>query len=192
MIKIGVLALQGAVREHIQMIKNCGATPIEIKRIKQLDEIDGLIIPGGESTTISKLMVEYGFLDKVREFANMGKLVYGTCAGLILMSKRVIDEDIRTLNIMDIEVRRNAFGRQINSMEVGLKIPKLGKKEFPAIFIRAPIIENIGEHVEILAKVDEKIVMVQNKNQLVSSFHPELSDDNRIHNYFLKLVDKSL
>lgn len=192
MIKIGVLALQGAVREHIQMIKNCGATPIEIKRIKQLDEIDGLIIPGGESTTISKLMVEYGFLDKVREFANMGKLVYGTCAGLILMSKRVIDEDIRTLNIMDIEVRRNAFGRQINSMEVGLKIPKLGKKEFPAIFIRAPIIENIGEHVEILAKVDEKIVMVQNKNQLVSSFHPELSDDNRIHNYFLNLVDKSL
>jgi 5'-phosphate synthase pdxT subunit len=191
LIKIGVLALQGAVREHIQMLKNCGATPIEIKRINEFDDIDGLIIPGGESTTISKLVVEYGFFDKIREFANLGKPVYGTCAGLILMSKRVIGEDIRTLSIMDIEVRRNALGRQIDSMEVGLKIPKLGEKEFPAIFIRAPIIENIGEQVEILAKVDGKTVMVQKKNLLVSSFHPELSDDNRIHNYFLNLVDKN-
>lgn len=192
MIKIGVLALQGAVREHIQMLKNCGAIPIEIKRIKQVDDIDGLIIPGGESTTIGKLIVDYGFFDKIKEFANLGKPVYGTCAGLILMSKRVIGESIKTLNIMDIEVRRNAFGRQIDSMEVGLKIPKLGEKEYPAIFIRAPIIENIGEQVETLAKVDGKIVMVQKKNLLVSSFHPELSDDNRIHNYFLNLVDKSL
>ena len=135
-------------------------------------------------------MSEYGFFAKIRKFATMGKPIYGTCAGLILMSKKVIDGNIETISVMDMEVKRNAFGRQIDSMEVDIKIPKISDKEFPAIFIRAPIIENIGKQIEILAEVDNYIVMAQQKNLLVSAFHPELSNDNRIHQYFLNLLDK--
>lgn len=190
MVKIGVLALQGAVSEHIEILKNCGVKAVQVKKADKIDDLDGLIIPGGESTTISRLMSEYGFFAKIRKFATMGKPIYGTCAGLILMSKKVIDGNIETISVMDMEVRRNAFGRQIDSMEVDIKIPKISDKEFPAIFIRAPIIENIGKQIEILAEVDNYIVMAQQKNLLVSAFHPELSNDNRIHQYFLNLLDK--
>ena len=188
--KIGVLALQGAVSEHIEILERCGVTPIEIKKTVQIADIDGLIIPGGESSTIGNLMNEYSFFEKIREFAYKGKPIYGTCAGLILMSKNIIGENRKTISIMDIEVRRNAFGRQIDSMEVDIEIPKLGNKEFPAVFIRAPIIEKVGKQVEILAEIDDRIVMAQQENLLVSAFHPELSNDDRIHRYFLNLVNK--
>ncbi len=188
--KIGVLALQGAVSEHIEILERCGVTPIEIKKTVQIADIDGLIIPGGESSTIGNLMNEYSFFEKIREFAYKGKPIYGTCAGLILMSKNIIGENRKTISIMDIEVRRNAFGRQIDSMEIDIEIPKLGNKKFPAVFIRAPIIEKVGKQVEILAEIDDRIVMAQQENLLVSAFHPELSNDDRIHRYFLNLVNK--
>jgi len=188
--KIGVLALQGAVSEHTEILERCGVIPIEIKKPGQIDDIDGLIIPGGESSTIGNLMNEYSFFEKIREFASKGKPIYGTCAGLILMSKNIIGENKKTISIIDIEVRRNAFGRQIDSMEIDIEIPKLGNKKFPAVFIRAPIIEKIGKQVEILAEIDDRIVMAQQKNLLVSAFHPELSNDDRVHRYFLNLVNK--
>ena len=190
MINIGVIDLQGAVSEHTKILERCGVIPVKIKKTVQIDDIDGLIIPGGESSTIGQLMKEYGFFEKIREFASSAKPIYGTCAGLILMSKNVIGEKRKMLSIMDIEVRRNAFGRQIDSMEIDIKIPKLGNKEFPAVFIRAPIIEKIGKQVEILAEIDDRIVMAQQENLLVSAFHPELSNDDRIHQYFLNLVNK--
>jgi len=190
LINIGVIDLQGAVSEHTKILERCGVIPVKIKKTVQIDDIDGLIIPGGESSTIGQLMKEYGFFEKIREFASSAKPIYGTCAGLILMSKNVIGEKRKMLSIMDIEVRRNAFGRQIDSMEIDIKIPKLGNKEFPAVFIRAPIIEKIGKQVEILAEIDDRIVMAQQENLLVSAFHPELSNDDRIHQYFLNLVNK--
>jgi len=188
-IKIGVLALQGAVREHIRHIEALGATGVAVKRPRELDDIAGLIIPGGESTAIGKLMVEYDFIDAVRAFGEAGKPIYGTCAGMILLAKRIAEGGQPLLGLMDIEARRNAFGRQRESFEADLDIAGIGS--FRAVFIRAPRIEAIGEGVQTLAEFDNIKVMARQNQYLVSAFHPELTGDVRIHKYFLDMIEES-
>ncbi len=188
---IGVLSLQGAVREHIHMIESCGTRGTPIKRPDELFCIDALIIPGGESTTIGKLMLKYGFMDTIRQLCEEGMPVYGTCAGLILLAKKIKDGDRTWLGLMDVEVRRNAFGRQRESFETNLDIPDIGKDPFAGVFIRAPWVESIGKDVRVMSKFEDKIVMACQGRILVTAFHPELTGDNRIHNYFIEMIKKS-
>jgi 5'-phosphate synthase pdxT subunit len=188
--KIGVLALQGAFREHIEALRKLGAEAVEVRLPEQLEGLDGLIIPGGESTTIGKLAVKYGLQEAIRHYAQAGKPVYGTCAGMILLS-RDVGRDQPLLGVMDVKVERNAFGRQLDSFETDLDIPALGDKPFPAVFIRAPKIESVGDGVKVLAKLpDNTPVAAQQGNMLVTAFHPELTDDLRFHTYFLEQVTK--
>ncbi len=189
---VGVLALQGAFREHALILKKQGVTAVEIKLPSQLAEIDALIIPGGESTTIAKLMVEYGFPERIKEFAASGKPLFGTCAGLIVLAGKVNGRKQPLLNLIDMDVKRNAYGRQIESREVDLSIDFLGKKPFRAVFIRAPQIKAIGPDVEPLARYRGRIVMARSRNILVATFHPELTGDARIHQYFLSMKSGSL
>lgn len=187
--KIGILALQGDFIEHSDIIDKLGAFPIPVRQPEQLDGLDGLIIPGGESTTILKLMHHYSLFQPIKEFAHSGLPVMGTCAGMVLLAKKVINPDMNTLSLMDIDVRRNAFGRQVDSFEAGVSISLLGDKPFPAVFIRAPLIENTGPDIGIIGMLpDSKIVAVRQSNILALSFHPELSNDTRIHRYFLEIV----
>lgn len=186
---IGILALQGAVREHAAALGQAGATPVVVKQTSELACLDGLIIPGGESTTIGKLMVKYGFIDAIKDFAAQGRPIYGTCAGLILVAKRVSEGTQPWLELMDIEARRNAFGRQQESFEAGVEIATFDKP-FTGVFIRAPWIEKAGPGVTVLAEYDGKIVMAEEKNVLVTAFHPELTDDTRVHEYFINMVTK--
>jgi 5'-phosphate synthase pdxT subunit len=185
---IGVLALQGAFREHIKMLKACGVPGVEVRLPEQLEGVDGLIIPGGESTTISKLMVEYEFPEKIKAVAAAGKPIFGTCAGLIVLAGRVEGERQHLLNLIDIDVKRNAYGRQIDSREVDVEGSFLEGKPFHAVFIRAPIIEKLGRTVKALAHYKDRVVIARQKNILVSTFHPELTRDERIHRYFLGMV----
>ena len=200
-ITIGVLALQGAVREHIYMIESSNANGIAIKKPEELSQIDGLIIPGGESTTIGKLLVKYDFIEPIKELFRKGIPVYGTCAGLILIAKRLVSRPLAAvetgglgeaklplLGFMDIEVRRNAFGRQRESFEADLDIPELGAPPFRGVFIRAPWIESVGPDVRVMAKFEENIVMARAGKLVVTAFHPELTDDYRIHKYFIEMV----
>lgn len=192
---IGILALQGAVREHARAVRNCGALVKEIRQPRDISEIDGLIIPGGESTTIGKLAAEYELIEPLKALAAKGVPVFGTCAGLILLAKRVVEGDQPLLRLMDIVARRNAFGRQTDSFETEITIPILGAPSFHAVFIRAPWIESVGLNVRVLAKLDinngqAKIVLAEEDNLLVSAFHPELTDDRRLHRYFLEKVRK--
>ncbi|HET6313194.1 MAG TPA: pyridoxal 5'-phosphate synthase glutaminase subunit PdxT [Chloroflexia bacterium] len=190
--KIGVLALQGAFREHIETLRKLGAEAVEVRLPGQLEGLDGLIIPGGESTAIGKLAVKYGLQEAIQRFATSGKPVYGTCAGMILISKDV-GRDQPLLGLMDVQVARNAFGRQIDSFETDLPMPCLGDAPFPAIFIRAPKIAGVGEGVEVLASLPDGTPVAAREGQmLVTSFHPELSDDLRLHRYFLDMVVASL
>ncbi len=184
---IGILALQGAVREHAASLTRAGAKPVAVKRTEQLEVLDGLIIPGGESTTIGKLMVKYGFIEAVKDFAKQGKPVYGTCAGLIIVAKRISEGTPSWLELMDVEARRNAFGRQQESFETSLDIVGFDKP-FTGVFIRAPWIEEAGPAVKVLAEYDGRIVMAEEKNILVTAFHPELTDDTRVHKYFIDMV----
>ncbi len=183
---IGVLALQGAVREHIQMIERCKARGISIKRPHELSLIDALIIPGGESTTIDKLMEKYNFVETIRKLNADGLPVYGTCAGLILLAKKITEGTQPLLKLMDIEVKRNAFGRQRESFEADLDISELGSRSYKGVFIRAPWIESVGQGVTVMAKFDGKIIMARQDKLLVSAFHPELTGDCRIHEYFIE------
>lgn len=181
---IGVLALQGAVREHIRLLEQAGAIAVAVKKPQDLEELDGLVIPGGESTTISKLMEQYALTQPILEMHQSGKPLFGTCAGLILLGKD-------HLNVMDIKVARNAFGRQKDSFEASLKIEGVGEG-FEAVFIRAPLIEQVGEAVHVLAKLDgEQIVAVRQGTMLGAAFHPELTDDLRFHAYFVQMVEDS-
>lgn len=184
---IGVLALQGAFREHIVSLEALGVDAIAVRRPEQLDECDGLIIPGGESTAIAKLMDAYGFYGIVIRRHEMGMAVWGTCAGAILMAREVIDPvpGQRSLGLMDIAVRRNAYGRQIDSFEVDLDFDDLEGGGFRGVFIRAPWIESVGERVEVLAEHDEHIVAARQGDLLATAFHPELTGDPRIHRYFV-------
>lgn len=186
--KIGVLALQGAFREHIEALRRLGAEAVEVRLPEQLEGLDGLIIPGGESTAIGKLAVKYGLQEAIRRYAEEGKPVYGTCAGMILLS-RDVGRDQPLLGTMDVKVERNAFGRQLDSFETDLDIPVLGEEPYPAVFIRAPRIEGVGDGVDVLASLpDGTPVAARQQNMIVTAFHPELTDDLRFHKYFLEIV----
>lgn len=190
--KIGVLALQGDFAEHISMLKRIGVETAEVRLPKHLEGLDGLIIPGGESTTIGKLAVAYALMQPLQEFGK-SHAVWGTCAGAIFLSKD-IGRDQPLLGLMDIKVRRNAFGRQVDSFETDLEIEALLKAtgtEHPyhAVFIRAPIIESVGEKVKTLSALEDgRIVAAQQGHLLATSFHPELTNDTRFHEYFISLA----
>ena len=182
---MGVLSLQGAVEEHLRMIKRCGFEGVKVKTVGDLEKVDRLIIPGGESTTIGKLAKIYGLDQEISKRGREGMPIFGTCAGMILLANKVVDNEQIRFKLIDIEVERNAFGRQVDSFEADLKIENLNGKLFRAVFIRAPYIRKIGSNVKVLAKFKGKIIMARQKNILVSSFHPELTDDLRVHKYFL-------
>lgn len=185
--KIGVLALQGAVREHLRMLERAGAEATAVKRPEQLAGLDGLVIPGGESTTISKLMHQYGLFEPIKEMAASGKPLFGTCAGLILLAQRIEGAESAHLALMDITVRRNAFGRQRESFEADLPVAGVAD-DFRAVFIRAPYITEAGPGVDVLSRIDDKIVAVRQGHLLASAFHPELTDDVRMHAFFAEMV----
>jgi pyridoxal 5'-phosphate synthase pdxT subunit len=194
--KIGVLALQGAFIEHETMLRRLSVDVVEVRLPQDLDGVSGVIIPGGESTTIGKLAVQYHLMEPLRELARSGKPLWGTCAGMIFMAKAVEYEgrDQPLLGLMDVKVQRNAFGRQVDSFEADLNIKGVdGDKPFHAIFIRAPLIESVGAGVDVLARVEkdnaEVIVAARQSNLLATSFHPELSHDDRFHRYFVKMAE---
>lgn len=194
-LKIGVLALQGAFIEHIQILKDLGIDAVEVRLPGDLEGLDGLIIPGGESTTIGKLAEIYGLMEPLRAFA-AEKAVWGTCAGMIFMAKE-IGQDQPLLAIMDIVVERNAFGRQVDSFEVDLDVQALanganGQLPFPAVFIRAPRLVAANGKAKVISSLDDgTAVAAQEGHWLVTAFHPELSGDDRFHRYFLKLVEQN-
>jgi len=190
---IGVLALQGAVREHLQMLERTGARGIALKYPAELHLCSGLIIPGGESTTIGKLMVACGFLEEVRELVRRGMPVYGTCAGLIMLAGRLVEGDQPLLGLMDITVRRNAYGRQVDSFEADILLKGIeeSSRPFRAVFIRAPWIEETGPEVEVLGEHGGRSVIARQDGMLVSAFHPELTGDDRVHRYFLRMVEEA-
>ncbi len=190
MTKIGVLGLQGAVREHIQSIEASGAEGVVIKRKEQLDDIDGLILPGGESTTMRRLIDKYDFFDELVKFGEQGKPIFGTCAGLILLANDIEGQDNAHLQLMDMKVARNAFGRQKDSFEASLTITGVAD-DFEAVFIRAPFVMEVGQGVEVLATYGDNIVAAKQGHYLCSAFHPELTDDHRITEYFVKMVEQS-
>ncbi|WP_202081406.1 pyridoxal 5'-phosphate synthase glutaminase subunit PdxT [Caldalkalibacillus salinus] len=185
--KIGVLALQGAVAEHIRMIEKTGCEAIAVKKAEQLDDISGLVVPGGESTTIGKLMRQYGFLEPLKALAEKDFPLFGTCAGLIILAKHIAGQPDNHLGLMDIQVQRNAFGRQRESFETDLEIQGVAE-DFRAVFIRAPLITEVGEDAEVLSVHDGHIVAARQHQYLVASFHPELTDDERLHAYFVDMV----
>jgi len=184
-LKVGVLSLQGAVEEHLNMIKRCGFQGIKVKTLEDLREIEKLIIPGGESTTIGKLAQLYELDKAIIQRGLEGMPIFGTCAGMILLAKKIQDSEQVRFNLIDITVERNAFGRQVDSFEANLMIDCITKKPFKAVFIRAPYIKRVGDGVSILSEFKGKIIMARKDNILVSSFHPELTNDLRIHKYFL-------
>ena len=187
--KIGVLALQGAFVEHRRVIERLGAEAAAVRLPGELHGLDGLIMPGGESTTMSRLMADYGLLQPLKDLAGEGLPILGTCAGMILMAKTVPEFPLHTLGLMDITVRRNAFGSQVDSFEADLEMPVLGQPAFHAVFIRAPIIEAAGSRVEILARVpDGAAVAARQGTILAVAFRPELTPDLRLHRYFLDTV----
>jgi 5'-phosphate synthase pdxT subunit len=188
-VRIGVLALQGAFREHIISVEALDASAVAVRLPRQLDDCDGLIIPGGESTAISKLMVSYGFYEPIQNRHAKGMAVWGTCAGAILIAKEIVDgiPDQRGLEIMDISVRRNAYGRQVDSFEADLEFAHLDAT-YRGVFIRAPWIESVGDGVEVLAEHEGHIVAAQQGNLMATTFHPELTGDPRIHRHFVEKV----
>lgn len=190
MVKVGVLGLQGAVREHVRAIEACGAEAVVIKRKEQLEEVDGLVMPGGESTAMRRLIDKYDFMGSLKEFAQTGKPMFGTCAGLILLAKNLVGYDQPHIGVMDVTVERNSFGRQRDSFEADLDIAGVAE-DFNAVFIRAPHIVQAGENVEVLAKHNERIVAAREGNVLGCSFHPELTDDHRLTAYFINMVKEA-
>lgn len=185
--KIGVLALQGAVAEHMKSIELAGGEPVAIKRTEQLAELDGLIIPGGESTVIGRLMRKYEFIDALREFSSQGKPMFGTCAGMIVLAERIEGQDEAHLELMDMTVARNAFGRQRESFETDLPVKGIDET-VRAVFIRAPLVTQVGPEVDVLSSYRDEIVLVRQGHLLACSYHPELTDDYRMHSYFLDMI----
>lgn len=187
--KIGVLASQGAFAEHIAVLRQLGVKTVPVRLPQELMGLDGLIIPGGESTSIGRLVLAYDLVGGIKDLARGGLPVFGTCAGMILLAKKNSDAYPEPLELMDITIRRNAFGRQKESFETELLMPVLGEKPFPGVFIRAPLIEQVDDGVEILARLaDGAVVAARQNNLLASAFHPELTDDLRFHQYFLDIV----
>ena len=189
MTRIGVLALQGDFAEHVSVLRQLGSEAQEVRRPEELSGLDGLIIPGGESTTIARLMTEYDLAEPLRLLAQDSFPVWGTCAGMIVLARQASDLEWPTLAALDIVVRRNAFGRQVDSFETDLRVPSLGVAPFHAVFIRAPAVDEVGDGVEVLATLDDgRVVAVRQGNALATAFHPELTADDRFHRYFLELV----
>ncbi|HEV2251364.1 MAG TPA: pyridoxal 5'-phosphate synthase glutaminase subunit PdxT [Candidatus Limnocylindria bacterium] len=195
--RAGVLGLQGDFREHLETFQRLGTEAVDVRRPEQLDAIDALVIPGGESTTIGKLALRYGFIPKLRRRVAEGMSVWGTCAGAIFIARDVPGHPHPLAGLMDITVRRNAFGRQLDSFEADLDVPVLGAAPFHAVFIRAPLIERVGPGVDVLSTLDDAgggargsgatIVAARQGTLLATSFHPELTHDGRFHDYFLTL-----
>jgi pyridoxal 5'-phosphate synthase pdxT subunit len=185
--KVGVLALQGAVREHVRALTDLGAHAVEVRTVEDLSGVDSLILPGGESTTMSLLLESSGLFEPVAERLADGMPAFGTCAGMILLASDVLDgrPDQRSFGAIDLAVRRNAFGRQVDSFETALDVDGVTGEPFDAVFIRAPFVERAGDDVEVLASVDGHPVLCRSGPVLVAAFHPELSDDVRIHELFL-------
>ena len=189
--RVGILALQGAFLEHEQILDELGIETAQVRLPHELNDLDGLIIPGGESTTIAKLAAQYELMEPLADFANSHP-VWGTCAGMIFLAKDIGNPDQSTLSVMDIAVDRNAFGRQIDSFEENLHITCLDETPFHAVFIRAPKVTDVGEDVKVLATTQaESIVAVQQGHWLATAFHPELTQDNRLHQYFCDLIQKN-
>ena len=187
--RIGVLASQGAFVEHIAILHQLKVETLPVRLPQELMGLDGLIIPGGESTSISRLMLGYNLTNEIRNLAKNELPILGTCAGMILLAKELSDLDVEPLGLMDIVVRRNAFGRQVDSFETELSIPVLGEKPFPGVFIRAPLIEQANSEVETLARLANGIIVATRQGKLLASaFHPELTNDLRFHQYFLDIV----
>ncbi|GEP66959.1 pyridoxal 5'-phosphate synthase subunit PdxT [Clostridium beijerinckii] len=184
--KVGVLSFQGGVIEHLNQIKALGHTGVEVKKEKDLDDIDAIILPGGESTTIGKLLKITGLIKSLKEKIESGLPTWGTCAGMILLANEVEGQEEKYLQLMDIKVKRNAFGTQIDSFKTHKVIEKISKDEMELVFIRAPHITEVKDNVRILCKVDDKIVAARQDNIIVTSFHPELTNDLTFLNYFLK------
>jgi len=187
--KIGVLASQGAFAEHIAVLRQLGVEAVPVRLPKELKRLDGLIIPGGESTAIGRLILDYDLASEIKALAKGGLPIFGTCAGMILLAKKNSDSCPEPLGVMDMTVRRNAFGRQRESFETELLIPVLGEEVFPGVFIRAPVIERVNGEVEILTRLaDGALVAARQGKLLASAFHPELTGDLRFHQYFLDIV----
>ena len=188
--EVGVLAIQGDFAEHIAVLSKLGVEAREIRLPEQLATVDALIIPGGESTTLSRLMTIYHLREPLQQMAADGRAIWGTCAGMIMLAREITEQDPTPLGIMDIGVQRNAFGRQVDSFEQTLDVNALGSDPFHAIFIRAPVIIRVGKCVEVLSELDEdRPVAVQQGRLMATSFHPELTNDYRFHSYFLELAD---
>jgi 5'-phosphate synthase pdxT subunit len=186
--RAGVLGLQGDFAEHLATLERIGVESVDVRRPEQLDAIDALIIPGGESTTIGKLASQYGFIEKLRDRAAEGMPVWGTCAGAIFIAKDVPGHPHPLAGLMDMTVERNAFGRQVDSFEADLDVAELGPQPFHAVFIRAPLIKRVGRGVDVLAMLgDGTVVAARQGRLLATSFHPELTRDERFHRYFLSL-----
>jgi 5'-phosphate synthase pdxT subunit len=192
-VKVGVLALQGASARHAAMLARLGAEPLAVRSARQLDDVDALVMPGGESTTISMLLESSGLFDPIAERLAGGMPVFGTCAGMILLADTILDgrDDQRSFRVVDAAVRRNAFGRQVDSFEADLAVRGLDDdRPFRAVFIRAPVVETVGPAVEVLATVADRPVLCRQNQVLVAAFHPELGDDHRLHQRFLQLLDE--
>jgi 5'-phosphate synthase pdxT subunit len=197
-VTIGVLALQGDVREHLRAITECGDRAQPVRRIEELEAVDALVIPGGESTTMSNLAISFGLLDPIRKRIAGGMPVYGSCAGMIMLAATVLDgrPDQESFGGIEMTVRRNAFGRQVDSFEASVEISDIAGGDFHAVFIRAPWVEDVGPEVRVMGRVTSgpaagRIVAVRQGNLLATAFHPELTGDLRVHRYFVELVRRA-
>ncbi len=189
--RIGVLALQGAVREHVRAITEIGAEAVEVRLPRDLVDLDALVLPGGESTTMRRLLDEYGLREPIAAMARGGAPMLGTCAGLILLASRITDGDAPVFGVLDVGVRRNGYGRQLDSFEADLDVPALGDEPLHGVFIRAPIVDEVGSDVEVLARdPDGNPVAVRQGRVLATAFHPELTDDRRMHRLLLEMVNQ--
>ena len=188
--KVGVLALQGDVREHIESLLSCEVEAVAVRRASEIESIDALILPGGESTTIAQLAEVFGIFELIKSKINNGMPVYGSCAGMILLADQILDakEGQKSFGGLDITVRRNAFGRQVDSFESDISFDDGSDELIRAVFIRAPWVEKVSDTVQVLASIDSHPVAVRSKTALATSFHPEISGDNRIHRYFIEQV----
>lgn len=185
--RIGVVAVQGDVPEHLRILKRLGVEPVEVRQVEDLEGLDGVIVPGGESTAIGRIMVETGLLDGIRSFFYKGGPVWGTCAGMVLAASATNGPRQPMLGLMNALVERNGFGRQVNSFERELDIEGFDEP-YTGVFIRAPYYEDVGPGVEVLSKIDDRVVAAKGENILVTAFHPELTDDTRMHEYFIQEV----
>jgi pyridoxal 5'-phosphate synthase pdxT subunit len=186
--RVGVLAYQGDVREHLAALEAAGAVPVEVRTLEELDTVDGLVVPGGESTVIGKLASRYGLLEPLRERARAGLPVLGTCAGMILLAREVEGPPQDLLGVLDVRVRRNAFGRQVASFEAEVEVKGVDGGPVAGAFIRAPWVADAGPEVEVLAEVEGKVVAVRQGNLLATAFHPELSGEVRLHRWLVGLI----